>query len=227
MTRRLHCFSAVAILLASSAARADTSTDEIEVTAFGGAIWRQAVISPPAPLDSRWAAAIGVGALGGVEVAYRHDFATWSFASGLRLQHESYERDGWLSNGPNAAHGGSNGDYIQNVESFRETMTAIGIPLRAQVNISTAVVGYFVAEPMIVAHVRSVLVETSRATHLELGGDRQLFAVYAAGGLGVRAGPGSLVVEIGGREGVQTHFGDQPSSPSGWSLMGGYRVGVR
>ncbi len=81
----------VAWSMSPSTARAD-DTDEVEVTVLGGMHVRHEVVSP----DSAGPSTINAGALGAVEIAYRHDFARWSMAGGLRVQYETYVLNGWL-----------------------------------------------------------------------------------------------------------------------------------
>ena len=242
--RRLRSLSvAVAVVGSTWVCRASTTrasdTDEVEVSAFGGMHVRSDVASQPGTNNPAIYGGIGAGALGGVELAYRHDLARWSLASGLRVQYESYSLNGWLdSYEPNGAFYGPASPKFTTatITTFRDTMVVIGVPLRVQMAHAAPVVGYVVFEPMIVLHAWRTVGDytyyardnqTSVERGVAYGDDHSYFAVYGALGVAARAGPGRLFLEVGARVGAEVHDGNRYSAPTGWSLLAGYRLGLR
>ena len=57
--------------------------------------------------------------------------------------------------------------------------------------------------------------------------DHQYFAAYGAVGVAVRVGPGRFFVELGARVASDAHGRTGFASPAGWSLIAGYRLGLR
>jgi hypothetical protein len=238
--RRIRAIGAAAAFASSAAVVSSAhaaETDAIEMTAFGGLHVREEYVRTPF-FDCKgqpYTHSIGAGAVGGAELAYRHDFASWSFATGLRAQYESYALDGLFAPpGPNQTYAPCTGmKYVGgDMTSFRETMASVGVPLRAQLRLAPGGIAYLVAEPMVIAHARVLYGHTTYdgqplRTGVIASDDRQYVSVYGALGVGVPVGPGFVVFEIGGRGSVQTHIRDDKSTASGWSLILGYRVGLR
>ena len=240
-TMRSRCIAVVlgfVSLCTAPSARAD-DTDEVEVSAFGGMHVRSDLVSQPATNYPSFVGGIGAGPLGGVELAYRHDFSRWSLASGLRVQYETYALNGWLdAYEANGALGQPRvpGFTSARITTFSDSMVAIGIPFRVQMAHAQPTVGYVVLEPMIVVHSRQTVADYSHdtpdgTTSIQSGvttrDDHQYFAAYGAVGVAVRAGPGRFFVELGARVASDAHGRTGFASPAGWSLIAGYRLGLR
>jgi hypothetical protein len=239
--RRLRHLSVAVVagstwLCSASTARGD-DTDEVEVSAFGGMHVRSDVASQPGTNSPVIYGGIGAGALAGVELTYRHDLARWSFASGLRVQYETYSLGGWLdSYQPNQSVGAPAPAKFTTatITTFEDTIVAAGVPLRVQTAHAEPVVGYVLLEPMIVVHTWRTVADYTyysrdNQTSVERGvtnrDDPRYFAVYGALGLAARAGPGRLFLEVGVRVSADVQGAISPAT--GWSLVAGYRLGLR
>ena len=234
-SRSLVLLLVVASTTSPSIARAE-ATDEVEVSVLAGMHVRREDVTP----DIFTYGQVNAGALGVVELAYRHDFARWSLAGGLRVQYETYVLNGWLgpNDGPNQTFGPPRvrGTTVE-IKSFDESAVAIGVPFRMQTAHADAFVWYVLLEPMVVAHSRLLVADyTHFAPDMPSTVDRGVstrddlpsFAVYGAVGAGGRVGPGRIVFEIGGRLDTEPTFTAMgQTSALGWSLVAGYRLGVR
>jgi hypothetical protein len=211
----------------------DRGTDEVEMSAFAGMHVRRDSVALPATFPPY--APLGAGAVGGVELGYRHDFAAWSLAGGLRVQYEAYELDAWLTpnDGPNQTFAPAPWSYTTaTITSHSESIVAIGAPLRVEREVATSVALYVLVDPMIVAYTRRVVADyvgfrAPSEYGVVLRDDHQVFAVYGAAGVAVRVGPGRIFFELGGRGGADAHGTTGVFNPSGWSLVAGYRLGLR